>query len=103
MKILIKGQKGPPGSRTAIFQVLPAPELLFSRFCLLSLDGRYSGIYGAIIFKFFMCAPLTLGFDRQDQGQSHRRYWGRVQGYPGGADEKGLCQVQEPPGAGFGS
>ena len=58
--------KGPPGSRTAIFQVLPAPKLQFSRFCLLSLNGLYSGIYGSIIFKNFMCDPLTLGVDRQD-------------------------------------
>ena len=48
------------------FQILPAPELPFSRFCLLSLNGLHSGIFCPIILIFFTCATLTLGFDRQD-------------------------------------
>ena len=52
--------------RQAIFQVLPGSRTAIFQVCLQSLDSLYSGIYGPIILKIFMCAPLTLGVDRQD-------------------------------------
>ena len=66
IKYLLKVIKGPPGSRTSIFQVLPGSRTAIFQVCLQSLDSLYSGIYGPIILKNFMCAPLTLGVDRQD-------------------------------------
>ena len=98
IKYLLKGIKGRPGSRTVIFQVLAAPELQFSRVCLLPLDGLYSGIYGPIMLKIWMCAPLTLKNTPWQLGLPGGHQQESVQQYIPAASKKDLFQVQEPPG-----